>query len=186
MGSAASNGGERFRDQQLWIGDFTADEVLVRCPRCERCAKVVVVPGAPPTEKILFAPRRLVCGRCGHTQDARNPVQPAPAPPGNARDPFLQHPLWLQADFDGHVLWAYNERHLDYLEAYVAARLREQQFPPDGGGLRLMTMLATLPAWLEAAKNRERILRRIGRMRATLRPSAPDDRSVEGKLRSSP
>ncbi|MFD2471672.1 hypothetical protein [Amycolatopsis silviterrae] len=103
------------------------------------------------------------------------------------RDPFLQRPLWLQTDFDGHVLWAYNERHLDYLEAYVAARLREQHLPADDHVQQpRMTMLAKLPAWLKAAKNRERIGHRLARMRATLPSSAPDGRSAEGKLRSSP
>ncbi|MGI5171658.1 hypothetical protein ACQEU3_45665 [Spirillospora sp. CA-253888] len=34
-------------------------------------------------------------------------------------------PLWLQRSCCGHVLWAYNVRHLDLLESYAAAKLRE-------------------------------------------------------------
>ncbi|MEU4672516.1 TFIIB-type zinc ribbon-containing protein [Amycolatopsis sp. NPDC023774] len=178
MGLAASRGGgERFRDQQLTAWDFTADDVLVRCPRCDHCAKVVVVPGTPTTEEVLWAPRRLVCGRCGYVQDVQDRVQIGPARPGIARDPFLQHPLWLQTDFDGYVLWAYNERHLDHLEAYLAARLRERHLTADDQVRQLrMTMIAKLPAWLKGAKNREKILRRIAPMRASLRepPARPD------------
>jgi len=85
------------------------------------------------------------------------------------RDPFLQHPLWLQTDLGGRVLWAYNTRHLDYLEAYVVARHRERHLTADDEARQFrMTMIAKLPAWLKAAKNRAKILRRIARMRASL------------------
>lgn len=83
------------------------------------------------------------------------------------RDPFLRQPLWLQTDIDGQVLWAYNERHLDYLEAYVAARLREGYLTANHARI-WMAMADRLPTWLKAANNRERILRSIARMRTSL------------------
>ncbi|MBB1159030.1 hypothetical protein [Amycolatopsis dendrobii] len=168
MGLAVSrDGGQRFRDQHLSAWDFTAEAVLVRCPRCAHCAKVVVKPGTPTTEHPVRSPRRLACGRCGCVRDARDPVQLGPASPGIVRDPFLRQPLWLQTDFDGQVLWAYNERHLDYLEAYVAARLREGYLTANHARI-WMAMADRLPTWLKAANNRERILRSIARMRTSL------------------
>jgi hypothetical protein len=62
----------------------------------------------------------------------------------------------------GRTLWAFNERHLEILEAYVGARIRER------GEYRGMTMLAKLPAWLKSAKNRDVILRSICRLRTSL------------------
>ena len=55
-------------------------------------------------------------------------------------------------------MWAYNVRHLDLLEAYVAAKLRERGEPVPGAP---MSLVERLPAWLKAAKNRAEVLRTI-------------------------
>lgn len=73
--------------------------------------------------------------------------------------------MWLQADCSGHVLWAYNVRHLDLLDAYVAAKLRERGEVMPGAPASLVERL---PTWLKAAKNRTEILRTIKRLRSTL------------------
>jgi ribosomal protein S27AE len=157
----------RFRDQRLTAWHFAAGEVLVRCPRCAECARVVVVPGA---DADLCEARRLVCGRCGYVRGQTGRVRHGPAPSGTVCDPYLIEPLWLQGDCGGNVLWAYNEAHLDYLEAFVSARLREKVVVGEGEWRRRMTMVAKLPVWLKAAKNRDRVLRDIERLRATLQP----------------
>jgi hypothetical protein len=59
----------------------------------------------------------------------------------------------------GEVLWAYNERHLDTLAAYMAAGIRERAAWP------MMGMLDRLPAWIKAAGHREDVLKAIGRLR---------------------
>jgi hypothetical protein len=43
---------------------------------------------------------------------------------GEAIDPVFGLPLWLQVRCRGGILWAYNGRHLNELQAYVAATLR--------------------------------------------------------------
>lgn len=156
---------QRFRDQRLTAWHFAAGEVLVRCPRCGECARVVVVPGAAGE---LRETRRLVCGRCGQVRDQTGQTCSGPAPNGTVRDPYLCEPLWLQGDCGGNVLWAYNEAHLDYLEAFVGAKLREKVVVGEGEWQRRMTMVAKLPGWLKAAKNRDRVLRGIERLRSTL------------------
>jgi hypothetical protein len=80
-------------------------------------------------------------------------------------DPYFQRPVWLQANCCGNVLWAYNVRHLDLLEAYVQARLRERgELVPWAP----TSLVERLPTWLKAAKNRTEILRAIKRLRSTL------------------
>ncbi|QYN23534.1 TFIIB-type zinc ribbon-containing protein [Amycolatopsis sp. DSM 110486] len=164
-GSSVTADQQRFRDQRLTAWHFAAGEVLVRCPRCAECARVVVVPGVGAE---LREARRLVCGRCGYLRDQTGGTRYGPVPTGPVRDPYLREPLWLQGDCGGNVLWAYNEAHLDYLEAFVGARLREKVVVGEGEWRRRMTMVAKLPAWLKSAKNRESVLRGIQRMRATL------------------
>lgn len=80
-------------------------------------------------------------------------------------DPFFHEPLWLRADCcGGNTLWAFHERHLDLLERFVAAKLRERGLGNRPG----MTLVARLPAWITTAKHRDEILRTIAKLRATL------------------
>ncbi|GGK53723.1 hypothetical protein Ppa06_13990 [Planomonospora parontospora subsp. parontospora] len=155
--------GDRFRDPLVRVDRF-ADDVLVRCPACDGCAVVLGNLGgpehAPKTGSgALGVRRRLRCGACGSSKDEFTSVSLT----GGPVDPFFRLPLWLQADCRGHVLWAYNVRHLDLLESYVAARLRERRAVPGS-----MSMLARLPKWLKSAKNRDEVLRAVNRMRASL------------------
>jgi hypothetical protein len=83
---------------------------------------------------------------------------------GGPVDPFFGLPLWLQAGCcGGRTLWAFNRRHLDLLEAYVGAKLRERCASPGSS-----SMLARLPAWVKSAKHRDEVLRTISRLRSSL------------------
>jgi hypothetical protein len=61
------------------------------------------------------------------------------------------------------VLWAYNAEHLNVLEAYVSAHLRDR-----GNKMTDMTMLESLPKWVKDAKHRDEVLRAISRLRASM------------------
>ena len=65
-------------------------------------------------------------------------------------------------------MWAYNQRHLDVLERYVSARLRERRRAASEMG-----MLERLPAWIKAAGSREGVLRGIGHLRLQLSRTEP-------------
>ncbi|SDX65961.1 hypothetical protein SAMN05421504_103399 [Amycolatopsis xylanica] len=133
----------RFTDPQLSIATMASWGLDVVCPQCK--AKAAVVGWA-----------RLTCPSCSYVKAGRgNTLWGGPV------DPHFHQPLWWQADFRGHTLWAFNRRHLTLLENYVAADLRERG--PIAG--RNMTMVAKLPAWLKSAKNRDGILRTIAKMR---------------------
>lgn len=79
---------------------------------------------------------------------------------GLKTDPFLGYPLWLQTESCGKLFWAYNHEHLELIRTYVTAFLRERQ--PNS---YLMTMEAKLPTFIKTAKNRERILASIEKMK---------------------
>ena len=159
MTGSASDPGGRFRDrrERKYRYDFV-DEVLVRCPRCDGCAVVLAQPGTEDAG-VLDLRRRLRCAACGYVKDETV----GSAVVGGPVDPFFRRPLWLQAGCCGQVLWAYNVRHLDLLESYVAARLRERGDVVAGAPASLVERL---PTWLKTAKNRAEVLRTIGRLRS--------------------
>jgi hypothetical protein len=166
---------QRFADQGQSIAGF-ASEFLVRCPRCGARA---LVRGAPPTaaRPASRAAPRLTCPACGYAQDWRPPARWVPiitgpqavrSPPadaiivGGAFDWYFHQPLWLQTPCVGHTLWAYNAQHLEFLEQYVAAELRERR--PNVN----RSLASRLPRWMLEAKHRSDVLSGLRRLRALL------------------
>ena len=148
---------DRFREP---VGGLAwLDPVHVACPRCGRRATARARPAGAPGRWAA----RLTCPHCAL---AREWAGAQPLPPHDGPDPRSEVPLWLQAECcGGHLLWATNEAHLDHLQAYVGARLRERPPPPSGLSWRL-------PAWMKQASHRDDVSRALVRMRATLdRPS---------------
>lgn len=154
---------ERFRDPLTDIYTLAEAGMIVVCPRCASAA-VVRTQHASATP-LRFWPRRLSCLRCAQTAVWQ------PQPPsyrwGGPFDPFFEQPLWLQASCcGGKTLWAFNKEHLDLIDNYVRARLRER-----GHDRAYASLLEKLPAWIKSAKHRDEITRAIERLRTTL-PSA--------------
>ena len=138
---------------------------LVHCPRCDGCASVVLRDGRPQKQENVpfvkgsagpFLPRRLVCAQCGYVKDWDGQEIPMYDP----HDWYFRQPLWLQIACCGEVLWALNKEHLDFLEEFISAGLREAY--PNG------TMASRLPEWMKSAKNREAVLKCIRKLRAML------------------
>lgn len=67
--------------------------------------------------------------------------------------------LWLRRPCVGHVLWATNVDHLEYLQLYVGATLREGTHIPH------QSLHHKLPTWMKTAKHREEVLRTIELLR---------------------
>ena len=129
----------RFRAGRIERGAFE-DEFLVVCPRCEKRARV------------HGEPLKLTCTHCGMNRD------------GDGQGKLT---LWLAADCCGHTLIANNTAHLDFLEGFVGATLRERA--PDAAlGWSNRALMSRLPAWLKSAANRDEILKTIRKLRATL------------------
>lgn len=158
----------RFRNPRgLRLWSF-AGEILVRCPRCD--ARASIRPEPQPEDAKLFrpwTPRRLACLSCGFTDHWTMPrsaddLYGIPPEFTGPDDPYFHLPLWLSTECRGHILWAYNTQHLDLLEAYVSARLRERSHIPDG-----MSLVEQLPAWIKDGRHRSEIMNGIRRLRAT-------------------
>ncbi|MFE3826706.1 hypothetical protein [Streptomyces sp. NPDC059092] len=166
----------RHVDAGQWLVQFT-DRILVVCPRCGSRALVVPRPDleAPRfVAELLFMPRRLVCTACGHTDAWEAETEGAAligVTPGGTEDPFFRQPLWLQTRCAGHILWAYNEKHVHELTAYVSAVLRQRVASP------ATAMFPRLPAWMKRAGNRPEVLARLRTLRELAERSAPDERS---------
>jgi len=168
----------RHYDDNVPLARFT-DRVLVVCPRCGGRASVVPRPGLSAPRhamELLYQPRRLACGGCGAVGDRAADARGAAlvgAEPGGTEDPFFRRPLWLQTHCVGHVLWAYDEEHVDALSAYVGARLRER-----GSLSPTVAMFARLPAWMKTSGHRAGILTGLRTLRDLAGRTAPADRSA--------
>ncbi|MES3035245.1 MAG: TFIIB-type zinc ribbon-containing protein [Gemmatimonadota bacterium] len=161
---------ERFTESRATAEDF-GHEFLVSCPRC--ASRALVRDRGPDAFE-----RRIVlsCATCGHA-DVFQRTQPGVrtcADPtwfetgavgiGAPVDWYFHLPLWLQAPCCGEVLWAWNAAHLDFLERYVRAQLRER-VPSDEHGWSNRSLVSRMPRWISAAKNRSAVLATIARLR---------------------
>jgi hypothetical protein len=86
-------------------------------------------------------------------------------------DPYFGYPLWLSTSASGGFLWAYNGKHLDYLEAFIRAKLRGR--PRTKVGDYRQTLIEKLPAWIKSAKHRNDLLARITELRSRLPEASP-------------
>jgi hypothetical protein len=84
----------------------------------------------------------------------------------DGREPAFGLPLWLATECcGGHVLWAVNESHLDYLERFVSSTNRDGDFPSPSGNRGLSYKL---PKWMQLAHNRDELLHSIRGLRERL------------------
>lgn len=142
---------EVFRDTGHSIYSYF-DQILVECRKCRRKAEV----RHRPNDNHAC---RFVCEKCGATmkKTGRNPG----VSPRIPRDPCFGKPLWLQIPCCGEILWAYNSRHLNVLERFIAASVRENASWTNG-------FVQRLPAWIKVGKNREKLLAGIARLKKRL------------------
>lgn len=142
------------------------DEILVACPRCTACARVVPV-GPESSSDITAGPfesRRLVCSSCGLVRQTPVTALRFDGDADPVRDPYFGEPLWLQIPCRGHILWAYNSRHLLILTRYVEARLRPR--PRDASGnWSNQAVVNRLPEWMITSGSRADVLRAVTRLR---------------------
>ena len=84
----------------------------------------------------------------------------------DGHEPAFGLRLWFAADCcGGHVLWALNEPHLDYLKRFVESTSRDRDFPSPSGNRQLAYKL---PKWMQVAKHRDEILHTLERLETSL------------------
>jgi hypothetical protein len=154
---------------QAAIYEF-ANNILVACPSCS--GKACVRADDYNTAKYEIGKVKVVCVGCGFNKTMENiPKREDPMQKrgkvlifGAPVDPFFHLPVWLQAEFSGEILWAYNLEHLDFLAEHVGAKLRER----NGANQRPRSIGARLPRWMTAANNRAEILKVIEKLSAKI------------------
>ena len=139
----------RFQDENLVLSNFY-HEVWVVCPSCTKKAIATV--------NFETKTARLFCTHCGHNKETTTALQKNAAIE-TAANQYFQAQLWLQAAFKNDLFWAYNDKHLDYLERYISATIREHK---DRSGF---TLLEKLPKFYHEAKNREGLLKVIAKLK---------------------
>lgn len=143
---------ERFNDQSKRLTDFLT-EVLVVCPSCRRQAVASV--------NYANKKSRLQCLSCSYNKEKTTEARLFGIK-GHikvAAHVYFSAELWLVQTFKGDVVWAYNYAHLDYLESYISAKLREHKARSH------FTLLEKLPKFYHDAKNRTALLKLINKMR---------------------
>lgn len=153
---------QRHRTDHAVLDSFS-DEVLVECPGCGGRAVVRLRPLGESRRAGPFVANHeatLACPACGRSARRSAFVRFLNGP----ADPVFELPVWLRVRCGGNTLWAYNERHLEALEAFVRATLRERRPHPELGW-RNASWTSRIPRWISAARNREMVLQGIARLR---------------------
>jgi hypothetical protein len=143
------------------------DELLVDCPRCTGAAIIRTAPPARPDNRnydVESRARRMVCTACGAVRE-----QPD-TPLGQILTPFMGLTPRLRVETRHGTLVAFNAGHLAYIETWLAGRLRTELEDPRGW-VRNRSVIARLPAWAKAARNRDEMLAAIARTRQSRSPS---------------
>lgn len=126
-------------------------------PYCNNCYEKYEFESQPLKEKPESYKTR--CPHCNFQEEwkpkIRELLQKAKNDDGLERESWYNLPLWFQKEFDGRIFWAYNLDHIDYLEKYIGADLRERNSKVN----YTSTLVARLPQFVKAAKNREKLLK---------------------------
>jgi hypothetical protein len=137
-------------------------------PRCTHCGTALsnqAMPTALEKDGALFV--RVKCPQCTRTVDYRGEIGFPPSGASTAEPEWLRR--YLETQVGGETLWVNNLAHLDALEAYLGATIRER------GPVAGLTMMARLPAWMKSATMRPKVLRGL----KTLRDRADHDGITE-------
>lgn len=131
------------------------DPTLVFCPRCN--SKSSVFPSGE--NQVKFS-----CLNCAYSETKSTKERSFDWYSENPTDSYFGFDLWLKTSCVGESLWAFNKRHLEFLESYVSAKLREREVDEEWGWHN-SSLASRLPKWLKSAKNREPVLKAINELK---------------------
>jgi hypothetical protein len=137
-------------ERQFRLYDEFADEILVECPNCRRCARAFKPCWDQRKRKYRTG---MSCLHCSLQHEFVSDW-----------DYWNSLPLWLKTRSCDEVLWALNSRHLVALQEYVSADLREKKLPHASN----RHMYFSLPRWITSKKNRPIVLRGLKRLQSRL------------------
>lgn len=136
-------------------------------PLCSHC-RGPLPQRAMPTARMVDGKMklRIRCPACAKTVDYPARYAFPPEGPGGGR---IWRPLYLRTQVSGHELAVDNLAHLDALEAWLGASLRER------GPVAGLTMMARLPRWMKTATMRPKIVRALRHLRARAQQAGIDE-----------
>lgn len=142
-----------------WYGGATA-YIRLKCLECHTQVR--------KTEdwKGQYHPSDSACKTCGQICLREEIILYHTSHKGLKTDLVFGLPLWLQKEFrDGEIFWAYNTDHLDYLEQFISAKLRERGISIRNINVRNSSMISRLPTFMIKAGNRDALLKLIEQLR---------------------
>jgi transcription elongation factor Elf1 len=139
-----------------WAGPVVI-AVHRRCGHCGRAMQIRRRARAVPQSRLVT----MTCDGCGTSTDVSYGMWPVTVPDALV-DNCFGLPLRLQVPCAGHVLWAFNARHLAYLKEFLQADLRQRR------GATNASVVSRLPGWLKQAKHRAEALRAVERLERLL------------------
>lgn len=153
--------------ESIFLAQFMPPDhpILVACEKCGGCASLrefTFLAGKGTTQQM----GTCSCLRCGHQWSLRT-----------AWNFYTHGPLWLRTPCHKNALWVLNRAHLDFLEQYIAAELREERMP-DMSSRRLSS---ALPRWMLSGKNRDDVLRCLKKLREKLDKTEADGKPAGKK-----
>lgn len=140
--------------EHLTIQNFMPPDhpILIECEKCGQCA----------TLRRFTFPRDkrpgLRLGECSCLHCGRQWSETAGA------DFVMRGPLWLRMPCHKNVLWILNRPHLEFMEAFIGAELREERMEE----LSSRRLSAALPRWMLAGKSRDDVVRCLRKLREKL------------------
>lgn len=126
--------------------------ILIECERCGKCATLRKFT-FPRDKKSVLRLGECSCLHCGHQWTV----------PAESHF-FTRGPLWLRMPCHKNVLWILNRPHLEFMEQFIGAELREERME-ERSSRRLSS---ALPRWMLAAKNRDDVVRCLKKLRDKL------------------
>jgi hypothetical protein len=147
----------RFKDNGERLSDF-GEQFLVICPNCKNCATVIPKFKEAKYNKYVYITIDsvgLTCFTCGYSKRKEN-VNTYYL--GDC-DFYFQLPLWLEEKCKDETIWAYNYRHLNFLENYIKSDIKEQDNNYN------KSYISRLPAWIKKGSNKEDILKVIKKLK---------------------
>ncbi|MBX9697582.1 MAG: hypothetical protein K2X53_05820 [Alphaproteobacteria bacterium] len=152
--------------------NFKPSQPTIFRPPCKRCKKLfgfIFRQRDFRVDRVGIKGKVLTCSGCGHINDIKEiygglNIFSKDEEINQGLDPWYGMHLWLCIAIRNKVLWFYNLAHLEYVESYLQADIRERSKDAGNG-----SVISRLPAWIKQSKSREDVMKKISKIKATLK-----------------
>ncbi|WP_428229237.1 hypothetical protein [Flavobacterium sp.] len=138
------------------LEELVSQYVAYGKPYCNKCFKKFEFESQVLKE--IPEKYKTKCPHCNFQEEWKPKIREIlqkPKDDGLKKDRWFNLTLWFQKEVSGNIFWAYNVDHIQYLERYIEAGLRERNSKINFSA----SLVARLPKFVKAAKNREKLLK---------------------------